>query len=406
MTGTRKSKTVKAGTPEKLKVMAIFGTRPDAVKMAPLVRELGSTARRKSINMTVCVTAQHREMLDQVLDRFGIVPDYDLDIMQERQTLEDITTKSVTGLAKVYREVKPDIALVHGDTTTSFAASLAAFYNRISVGHVEAGLRTHDKYYPYPEEINRRLTGVLADLHFAPTESNRENLLREGVCPDKIYVTGNTVIDAIKMTASKEYIFRNDELNKVDFKNRRVVAVTVHRRENLGKPLEDVCEGIKMIADRYPDTEIVYPVHLNPAVREIVFGSLKGIERIRLIEPVDVEDMHNLLFRSYLVLTDSGGLQEEAPSLGTPVLVARNETERPEAVAAGTVKLVGTDRNRIFAAAAVLLDDRAEHDRMARIVNPYGDGKASQRIADALLYEFGLSAAKPSQFTPDQIRFR
>jgi UDP-N-acetylglucosamine 2-epimerase (non-hydrolysing) len=382
---------------KKLKVMTVFGARPDAIKMAPLVKELEKYP--DVIESTVCVTAQHREMLDQVLKRFNITPGYDLNIMKDRQTLEQITIRALEGLGAVFEENKPDIVLVHGDTSTTFAGSLAAFYKKIAVGHVEAGLRTFDKYSPYPEEINRRLTGVLADLHFAPTVNNKNNLLNEKVKPEKIYVTGNTVIDALKTTVNDDYLFQNNILNSVDFKNRRVITVTLHRRENWGKPLENVCEAIKIIAEKYSDVEIVYPVHLNPVVRETAYGILGGVSRVNLIEPIDVQDMHNLLYRSYISLTDSGGLQEEAPSLGTPVLVARSETERPEAVDAGTVKIAGTDKDTVVKLASILLDDKNEYDRMAKAVNPYGDGKASERIVKALLYEFGYSRQKPQEFS-------
>ena len=380
----------------KLKVMSIFGTRPDAVKMAPLVKELEKY--QESIESIVCVTAQHREMLDQVLKRFEITPDYDLNIMQERQTLEQITVRAVEGLSSIFKKNKPDIVLVHGDTSTTFAGSLAAFYNKVAVGHVEAGLRTYDKYFPYPEEMNRRLTGVLTDLHFAPTKSNRDNLLKEGINPEKIYVTGNTVIDALKTTVSQDYSFINADLNKIEFKNKRIITVEVHRRENLGKPLNDICEAIREVAEKYHDVEVIYPVHLNPAVRETAYKILGGVERVTLTEPIDVQDMHNLLARSYMVITDSGGLQEESPSLGTPVLVARNETERPEAVVAGTVKLAGTNKETIVSLASLLLDNSSEYEKMAKTVNPYGDGNASDRIVKALLYEFGYSTEKPAEF--------
>lgn len=379
-----------------LKVMTIFGTRPEAVKMAPLVRELKKCDR---IEACVCVTAQHREMLDQVLDIFDIVPDFDLNIMQERQTLADVTINVLQGLERIIRDAKPDIVLVHGDTTTTFAGSLAAFYNKTDVGHVEAGLRTFDKYYPYPEEINRKLTGVLADIHFAPTVNNKNNLLNEGIPEENIYVTGNTVIDAIRVTVSKNYSFRNKSLTGIDF-SKRVIAVTAHRRENLGKPLENICRALKRLADRYDDVLIVYSVHLNPAVQETAHAILDGHPRVRLINPPDPQEMHNFMDRSYMVLTDSGGLQEEAPALGKPVLVLRNETERPEAVKAGTVRLAGTDEERIFSMASEILENEDEYNSMARAVNPYGDGNASPRIVQALLYRYGLSDRKPEEFLP------
>lgn len=383
----------------RLRVLAVFGTRPEAVKMAPLIKELKSRGKNERIDLSVCVTAQHREMLDQVLERFGIKPDYDLDIMRGRQTIGEITTRALNGLTEVIMKDGPDVVLVHGDTTTSFAGSLAAFYEKVPVGHVEAGLRTHDKYSPYPEEMNRRLTGALADVHFAPTSNNFENLISEGVRPEAIYITGNTVIDAIRMTASDSHTFKNTGLRDIDFSNGRVITVTLHRRENLGKPLEGICRSIRALAEKFGDIKVVYPVHLNPAVRDTVYSILGGVKRIMLVEPVDVVDMHNLLYRSYMVITDSGGLQEEAPSLGVPVIVARNETERPEAVKAGTVRLAGADGDKIFEIAACLLEDRGEHDRMAKAVNPYGDGRASARIADALLYEAGITAQRPDGFS-------
>jgi len=380
---------------KKIKVMTVFGTRPEAIKMAPLVKEL---EKHDNIESYVCVTAQHRQMLDQVLNIFDIEPDYDLNIMQDRQTLVGIATRALEGLNSVFEKVKPDIVLVHGDTSTTFMGSLAAFYNHISVGHVEAGLRSFDKYSPWPEEMNRKLTGVLTDLHFSPTKTNRDNLLNEGVNKDKIYVTGNTVIDALKTTVRKDYVFQSEVLRNIDFSSKRIISVTAHRRENLGKPLENICKALAHIAAKYADVEIIYPVHLNPAVQETAKSILGGNSRIHLIDPVDVADMHNLMGRSYIIMTDSGGLQEEAPSLGKPVLVLRNETERPEAVKAGTVKLAGTDMKNIIDMATELLDKPEEYMRMAKAVNPYGDGMASQRIVQALLYEFGLSDKKPEEF--------
>lgn len=379
----------------RIKVMPIFGTRPDAVKMAPLVKEL---EKHDEIEPIVCVTAQHRQMLDQVLDIFNIDPDFDLNIMQDRQTLEQITSRAFLGLTELFDRSKPDIVLVHGDTTTCFASALAAFYRKIPVGHVEAGLRTFDRYSPYPEEMNRKLTGSLANLHFAPTVTNKNNLLNEGIESDKIYVTGNTVIDAMKTTVSKDYVFQSRQLRSINMSGKRIITVTAHRRENLGEPLEQICMALNDIADVYDDVEIIYAVHLNPAVREPVFRILGSNERIHLIDPLDVQDMHNLMDRSYLIMTDSGGLQEEAPSLGKPVLVLRKETERPEAVAAGTVKLAGTDRAQIKELASQLIEDKTEYERMARAVNPYGDGHASERIVKAILYEFGRSTQKPEEF--------
>lgn len=382
---------------EKIKVITVFGTRPEAIKMAPLVKEL---EKRGEIESYVCVTAQHRQMLDQVLKMFEITPEFDLDIMKDRQTLAGITTKALEGLGGVFEDVKPDIVLVHGDTTTTFAGSLAAFYHKIKVGHVEAGLRTYNKYFPFPEEMNRKLTGALADLHFAPTLSNRENLLKEGVDQAKIHITGNTVIDALSTTVRKDYIFDNKNLKELDFSNRKVITVTAHRRENLGEPLENICMALKILADRYEDVEIIYPVHLNPAVQETARTILGGHDRVHLIAPLDVQDMHNLMDKSYIILTDSGGLQEEAPSLGKPVLVLRNETERPEAVKAGTVRIAGTDRDKIIAMAASLIENPADYESMAKAVNPYGDGRASKRIVQGLLYEFGLSGEKAEEFKP------
>ncbi|HHY41440.1 MAG TPA: UDP-N-acetylglucosamine 2-epimerase (non-hydrolyzing) [Thermoanaerobacterales bacterium] len=380
---------------DKIKILSIFGTRPEAIKMAPLVKEL---KRRDIFQCQVAITAQHRQMLDQVLSLFGINADYDLNIMTDRQTLFSITTKSLLGLRDVLADSKPDMVLVHGDTTTTFAGALAAFYNGIKVGHVEAGLRTHNKWLPFPEEMNRKLTGALADVHFAPTQQAKENLLQEGVEPKNIFITGNTVIDALKTTVKEDYVFSTEILNKIDFKSQKVVLVTAHRRENLGKPLENICHAIRRLADSFSDILLVYPVHLNPAVRDTVFDILSHHERIMLLEPLDTDEMHNLMAKSFLILTDSGGLQEEAPSLGKPVLVLRNETERPEAVKAGTVKLVGTDSDTIFKEAAKLLVDKDEYDRMANAVNPYGDGNASIRIADFLLYYFGKKQDKPQEF--------
>lgn len=380
---------------KKLKVMTVFGTRPEAVKMAPLVKEFEKFPEIESI---VCVTAQHRQMLDQVMEIFQITPDYDLNIMQDRQTLTDITTRALMGLSEVFKKVSPDIVLVHGDTTTTFAGSLAAFYNQISIGHVEAGLRTFDKYFPYPEEINRKLTGVLCDLHFAPTLTNKSNLLNEGANENKIYVTGNTVIDALKTTVSGSYKFENEALREIDYINKRVITVTAHRRENLGEPLNNICEALRYIADEFSDVEIVYPVHLNPAVQEVARGILGEVKNVHLINPIGVADMHNLMSKSFFIMTDSGGLQEEAPSLGKPVLVLRNETERPEALKAGTVKLAGTNKEEVIRLAVQLLKDEEEYNKMAKSVNPYGDGKASERITKALLYEFGYCSDKPDEF--------
>lgn len=380
---------------KRLKIMSIFGTRPDAVKMAPLVREL---EKHPGIEPVVCVTAQHRQMLDQVLDVFGIKPDIDLDIMLDRQTLEQVAARTLERLSVILEKEKPDMVLVHGDTSTCFISSLVAFYKKIPIGHVEAGLRTFDKYSPFPEEMNRKLTAALADLHFAPTASNKANLLNEGISPEKIYTTGNTVIDAMRTTVKKDYIFSSEELRRIDMKGKRVITVTAHRRENLGSPLEQICLALDDITARYSDVCIIYAVHLNPAVRETAFRVLGSNPRVHLIDPLDVQDMHNLMARSYLILTDSGGLQEEAPALGKPVLVMRKETERPEAIEAGTVKLAGIERRTITALASQLLDDPAEYEKMAKAVNPYGDGKASERIVKAILYEFGITNEKPAEF--------
>lgn len=380
---------------EKLKVLTIFGTRPDAIKMAPLVKEL---EKCEKIDSKVCVTAQHREMLDQVLKMFEIVPDYDLNIMQSNQTLTGITTRALEGLENVIDKEKPDIVLVHGDTTTCFVGSLAAFYKKVAIGHVEAGLRTFDKYSPYPEEMNRKLTGAMADIHLAPTETNRSNLLNEGVNQDTIYVTGNTVNDALKTTVKDEYTFECEALRNIDFKNKRIITVTAHRRENLGEPLRNICRALATIVNNYKDVEVVYSVHLNPAVQETAKEILGGKERVHLIPPLDVQDMHNLMARSYLIMTDSGGIQEEAPTLGKPVLVLRKETERPEAVKAGTVRLAGTVQEEIVEHASKLLDDRDDYEKMAKAVNPYGDGHASERIVQVLLYHFGLTDQKPEEF--------
>lgn len=378
---------------DKIKVMTVFGTRPEAIKMAPLVKELEKNPQIESI---VCVTAQHRQMLDQVLEIFDIKPDYDLDIMKDRQTLIGITTKVLEGLDGVLKEAKPDIVLVHGDTSTTFVGALAAFYNQIPVGHVEAGLRTYDKYSPFPEEMNRCLTGRIADLHFSPTISNRNNLIKENISDDDIFITGNTVIDALKTTVSADYKLCAS-MDNVDF-SKRVILVTAHRRENLGEPLENICRALKRIVTEFEDVELVYPVHLNPAVRETVNKYLSGMDRVHLIDPIDVRDMHNAMDRSYMIMTDSGGLQEEAPSLGKPVLVLRNETERPEAVEAGTVKIAGVNEEVIYEMAKKILTDKNEYDKMARAVNPYGDGEASRRTVEAILYHFG-KGEKPEDLT-------
>ena len=381
---------------EKLTVRTVFGTRPEAIKMAPLVKVL---EQREEIESVVCVTAQHRQMLDQVMDIFNIRADFDLDIMKSGQTLSDITARVMKGIEETIKAARPDIVLVHGDTTTTFAGALASFYCQTKIGHVEAGLRTYDKYSPFPEEMNRCLTTYLADLYFAPTINNENNLLKENVNPSDIYVTGNTVIDAIKHTVQPNYVFHDDTLKQIDFDNKRVILVTAHRRENLGEPLQNICRAILNAANAAEDVEVVYPVHLNPLVRNTANEILGNHSRIHLIDPLDVTELHNLMDRCYMVMTDSGGLQEEAPSLGKPVLVLRNETERPEAVTAGTVKIAGVDENHITDLAKTLLFDKTEYEKMSKAVNPYGDGLASERIADAILYAFGRKAEKPSNFS-------
>ena len=379
---------------EKIKVMTIFGTRPEAIKMAPLVNEL---KRDEDIEDIVCVTAQHRQMLDQVLDIFGIVPDYDLNVMKDRQTLPQITSSVLQGIVEVIEKAKPDMILVHGDTTTTFAGALAGFYSKVKIGHVEAGLRTYDKYSPFPEEMNRKLVGSMADLHFCPTENNKNNLLKENIPGDGIYITGNTVIDALKTTVSDSYEFETPELKEIDF-SKKVIILTAHRRENLGEPMENIFRAVKKIAEEYEDVEIVYPVHLNPLVREPANRILGDVENVHLIEPLDVQELHNLMDRAYLVMTDSGGLQEEAPALGKPVLVLRQETERPEAVNAGTVKMAGTDEEEIYRLAKMLLDNKEEYEKMNKAANPYGDGKASPRIVQAIKFYFGVASEPPIEF--------
>ena len=371
---------------KKIKVMTIFGTRPEAIKMAPLVKELEKNSDR--IESIVCVTAQHREMLDQVLKIFDIKPDYDLDIMHERQTLVNIATRALEGLDEIMKEVKPDVVLVHGDTSTTFAGSLAAYYNQILLGHVEAGLRTYDKYFPFPEEINRRITGVIADMHFAPTKRNENNLLSENTPKENIYVTGNTVIDALKTTVKDDYEFSDEGLKTLNWDTKKVIVMTAHRRENLGEPLKNICRAVLRIVNDFDDVEVVYPVHLNPAVREVVFDILGNHDRIKLIDPVNADELHNAIKRGYLVLTDSGGLQEEAPSLGKPVLVLRNETERTEAVDAGTVKIAGVNEDNIYNMTKELIENVNEYEKMAHAVNPYGDGHASERIVKAIIERF------------------
>ena len=379
---------------KKYKIMSVFGTRPEAIKMAPLVKELGKYDDLESI---CCLTGQHREMLDSVMEIFKLQADFDLNIMEKRQTLSTITTKTLLGMERVMEQCKPDMILVHGDTSTTFAGALAAFYHQVPVGHVEAGLRTYDKYSPFPEEMNRTLVGDIADLHFSPTRANAENLRRESVAGE-VFITGNTAIDAMGYTVKADRKFQDELLNRLDFEHHRIIAVTCHRRENYGKPMEDIMSAIAEVVRTHEDVEVVYPVHLSPVVRECAQKYLGGKERIHLIDPLDVEEMHNLLARCFMVMTDSGGLQEEAPALGKPVLVMRRETERPEAIAAGTAKLAGVTYEAVLAKANRLLDDPAAYQAMAKAVNPYGDGHACRRIAQAIRWHFGLTDERPADF--------
>ena len=365
-----------------IKVMSIFGTRPEAIKMAPLVKEL---EKRENIESIVCVTAQHREMLDQVLETFDIKPDYDLNIMKQGQTLGDVTTRALTGLEDVIKEAKPDIVLVHGDTTTTFAGALAAFYNQVAIGHVEAGLRTDNKYSPYPEEMNRQMVDRLSDMYFAPTEISKNNLLKENIDESKIYITGNTAIDAMSTTVDKDYTHKELEWIKP---GERMILLTAHRRENLGEPMRHIFRAIKRIVDEFDDVKVIYPIHMNPKVREVANEVFDGDDKVKLIEPLEVFDFHNFQNKSYIILTDSGGIQEEAPSLGKPVLVLRDTTERPEGISAGTLKLVGTDEDIIYEETKRLLTDSKEYERMSKASNPYGDGHASERIVDAIVEYF------------------
>jgi len=380
---------------EKIRVMSVFGTRPEAIKMAPLVKEL---ARCENIESICCVTAQHREMLDSVLEVFELKPDWDLDIMTPRQTLSTITSKCILGMDEAIETLKPDMILVHGDTSTTFAGALSAFYHQVSVGHVEAGLRTYDKYSPFPEEMNRKMVTAIADLYFCPTANNRDNLLREAVEESKIFITGNTVIDALKTTVRKDYVFDTPELNTLPYADKKILLVTCHRRENYGEPMKNIMLALKEIAESNEDVEIVYPVHLSPVVRDAVDAYLRGTERVHLIDPLRADEMHNLMDRCYMVLTDSGGLQEEAPALGKPVLVMRKETERPEAVAAGTVKLCGVEKEDIVSMATELIRDEKAYAAMAHAVNPYGDGNACARIAEAILWHFGKKEERPADY--------
>ncbi len=376
-----------------LRVMSVFGTRPEAIKMAPLVKELAS---REGVTSICCVTAQHREMLDSVLEVFDLKPDWDLDIMTPRQTLSTITSKCLLGMDEAIDTLKPDMILVHGDTSTTFAGALSAFYHKVPVGHVEAGLRTYDKYSPFPEEMNRKLVTAIADLYFCPTENNRRNLERENVSGE-VFITGNTVIDALKTTVRKDYHFATEILNQLPYDSKKILLVTCHRRENYGQPMEDIMSALAEIARTHEDVELVYPVHLSPVVQECAHRHLDGIENVYLIDPLAADEMHNLMARCYLVLTDSGGLQEEAPALGKPVLVLRRETERPEAVEAGTVKLAGVAKEDILTMAHSLITDPQAYAAMAHAVNPYGDGEACRRIADAILWHFGRGE-KPEDF--------
>lgn len=364
-----------------IKVMSIFGTRPEAIKMAPLVKELES---REEIESIVCVTAQHRQMLDQVLETFDIKPDYDLNIMKQGQTLADVTTRTLVGLEKVIKECKPDIVLVHGDTTTTFAGALAAFYNQVAIGHVEAGLRTYDKYSPFPEEMNRQMVDCMTDMYFAPTELSKSNLLKQNIEESKIYVTGNTAIDAMKTTVDKDY--NNEVFDWIG--NDRMILLTAHRRENLGDPMRNIFRAIKRIVDEFDDVKVVYPIHMNPKVREVANEIFNECDKVRLIEPLEVFDFHNFQNKSYIILSDSGGIQEEAPSLGKPVLVLRDTTERPEGIETGTLKLVGTNEETIYNETKKLLTDKNEYDKMSKANNPYGDGHTSERIVNAIIAKF------------------
>lgn len=375
--------------------MSIFGTRPEAIKMAPLVKKLQET---EEIDSVLCVTAQHRQMLDMVLDLFELKADYDLDIMEHGQSISDITVKVLKGMENILQEVKPDIVLVHGDTSTTFVGALAAFYQQIPVGHVEAGLRSGNIYSPYPEEMNRKLTTNLASLYFAPTTGNYDNLIKENITSEKIFITGNTVIDALLQVVKEEYVFDNPLLNRIDYRNKKVIVMTCHRRENWGEPMENIFKAVVDIKERHKDVEIIFPVHLNPKIRELAKDIMGNMEGVHLIEPLDYEPFVNLLNKAHLILTDSGGIQEEAPALGKPILVLREETERPEAVGAGTVKIVGVDRDKIIKEVEELLSNPKSYSQMANATNPYGDGRACERIVDALKYHFKITDDRPEAF--------
>lgn len=379
----------------KVKVLTVFGTRPEAIKMAPLVKEL---QKREEIECKVLVTAQHRQMLDSVLDIFDITPDFDLNIMQHGQTITDITSRVMYGCQEVFKSYKPEIVLVHGDTTTTFAASLAAFYEKIPVGHVEAGLRSDNIYSPYPEEMNRRLTGRLASYHFAPTIANRENLVKENVSRRDILVTGNTVIDALLSVVNDNYKFENEMLNTIDFNEKKVILLTCHRRENWGEPMNNIFKACNELVLDNPDVHLIFPMHMNPIVRDSAHEFMGNNDRISLIEPLDYEPFANLMSKVYMIMTDSGGIQEEGPALGKPVMVLRTETERPEAVEAGTVKVVGVDPDKIYRVGMRLVQDASYYESIANAVNPYGDGKASSRIADHILFKLGISNKEVDEF--------
>lgn len=379
---------------EKIKVLSIFGTRPEAIKMAPIIKHMEGVGE---IEQEVCVTAQHRQMLDQVLEIFEIVPDYDLNIMTQNQTLSKITISALKGLEEVLDKSKPDIILVHGDTTTTFVGALASFYSKVKVGHVEAGLRTFNKYEPFPEEMNRLLTSRIADIHFAPTLLSKNNLLKENVEENSIVITGNTAVDVVQSTFKQDYVFESDVLNKIDY-SKKIITMTAHRRENLGEPLENICKAVAEIVEKNKEVEVVYAVHFNPLVQQTVTSILGNIDRIHLVEPLSMTDMHNLIGRSYFVMTDSGGLQEETPSFKKPVLVLRNVTERPEGVEAGVLKLAGTDKHIIVELAEELINSKEAYNKMASAKNPFGDGLASKRIVDSILYYFGKKNESIDEF--------